>query len=500
MRDLTLPTLAESVVEGEILSWLVEEGDTIEEGQPVLEVMTDKVTVELPAPFGGRLVRRMVQVGDIVPVHGVLAQVEEEDAGGVVAAPPTSTQLAPAPTPDAPTLSGQAEAELNAERSIIEGSAAQVADPAQTRAAFAGFSRASRPGGGSAVATKEAATNPAPAAPAPPSTTGLDSMTPAPGQVRAVPSARRLARELGIKVQDVLGSGPNGRVRPSDVQAHAQRPAAGAEPPLPAPPLPAAASSSRTDWPPPAPPAYRTPAGYEERETRTPLRGVRRATSQGLLAATLHSAQTHTIEELDCSGLMALRDELKADAQQQGVKLSYLPFFLKAASIALREFPAVNSSLDSASGEVVFKDFVHLGMAVNTEGGLVVPVIRDVERKGILALAREVAELAEKARSNTLRPQEMADATFSVSNIGSVGSMMGVPIVSPPAAGIMSVHSIIKRAVVVEQGGEDVIAIRPMMYLTLSFDHRLVDGADAARFLKKVLWLLEKPSRLVLNG
>ena len=227
---------------------------------------------------------------------------------------------------------------------------------------------------------------------------------------------------------------------------------------------------------------------------------MRRATSQGLLAATLHSAQTHTIEELDCTALMALRDELKADAQQQGVKLSYLPFFLKAASIALREFPAVNSSLDTAAGEVVYKDFVHLGMAVNTEAGLVVPVIRDVDQKGVLTLAREVGELAEKARSNTLKPQEMADATFTVSNIGSVGSMMGVPIVSPPAAGIMSVHSITKRAVVVQEGGQDVIAIRPMMYLTLSFDHRLVDGADAARFLKKVLWLLEKPSRLVLQG
>ena len=385
------------------------------------------------------------------------------------------------------------------ERSIIEGSAAKQSDPGKAKAAFAGFNRSAQ--AGAAVATKPAPATPAPTPSAPPTTAGLAETSPAPGQVRAVPSARRLARELGVSIAEVMGSGPNGRVRPGDVQAHAQGPIHQA-PATQAPQaqVQPAAKSGSTDWPPTAPPAYRTPAGYEARETRTPFRGVRRATSQGLLAATLHSAQTHTIEELDCTNLMALRDELKADAQQQGVKLSYLPFFLKAASIALREFPAVNSSLDTAAGEVVYKDFVHLGMAVNTEAGLVVPVIRDVDQKGVLALAREISELAEKARSNTLKPQEMADATFTVSNIGSVGSMMGVPIVSPPAAGIMSVHSIAKRAVVVEEGGQDVIAIRPMMYLTLSFDHRLVDGADAARFLKKVLWLLEKPSRLVLQG
>ncbi|GAA4010185.1 dihydrolipoamide acetyltransferase family protein [Deinococcus rubellus] len=494
MRDLTLPTLAESVVEGEILSWLVEEGDLIEEGQPVLEVMTDKVTVELPAPFGGRIVKRMVQVGDIVPVHGVLAQVEEVGAQAPVAQSPATA------TPE------RAAAEMKDERSIIEGSAAKQSDPGKAKAAFAGFNRSAA--AGPAVATKPAPIMPAPipTPSAPPSTAGLAETSPAPGQIRAVPSARRLARELGVSIAEVMGSGPNGRVRPGDVQAHAQAPQVQTPPtqaPQPqtsVPVQPAAKSGGSTDWPPTAPPAYRTPAGYESRETRTPFRGVRRATSQGLLAATLHSAQTHTIEELDCTNLMALRDELKADAQQQGVKLSYLPFFLKAASIALREFPAVNSSLDTAAGEVVYKNFVHLGMAVNTEAGLVVPVIRDVDQKGVLTLAREISDLAEKARSNTLKPQEMADATFTVSNIGSVGSMMGVPIVSPPAAGIMSVHSITKRAVVIEQGGEDVIAIRPMMYLTLSFDHRLVDGADAARFLKKVLWLLEKPSRLVLQG
>lgn len=491
MRDLTLPTLAESVVEGEILSWLVEEGDIVEEGQPVLEVMTDKVTVELPAPFGGKIVRRMVKVGDIVPVHGVLAQVEE--AGEQAPAP--SVQAPANPSPAAPTPE-HAAAEMQDERSIIEGSAAKQSDPGKAKAAFAGFSRGAQTGA-AAVVTKPAPV-PASIPSAPPSTARLAETSPTPGQVRAVPSARRLARELGVSIAEVMGSGPNGRVRPGDVQTHAQTPST--QTPQIQAPQPQTAAKAGSDWPPAAPPAYRTPAGYEARETRTPFRGVRRATSQGLLAATLHSAQTHTIEELDCTNLMALRDELKADAQQQGVKLSYLPFFLKAASIALQEFPAVNSSLDTAAGEVVYKNFVHLGMAVNTEAGLVVPVIRDVDQKGVLALAREVGELAEKARSNTLKPQEMADATFTVSNIGSVGSMMGVPIVSPPAAGIMSVHSITKRAVVVEEGGQDVIAIRPMMYLTLSFDHRLVDGADAARFLKRMLWLLEKPSRLVLQG
>ena len=196
---------------------------------------------------------------------------------------------------------------------------------------------------------------------------------------------------------------------------------------------------------------------------------------------------------------MALRDELRPGAEAAGVRLSYLPFFLKAVAVALRTYPALNSSLDTARDEVVQKGFVHLGVAVNTDAGLIVPVVRDVPQKSLLTLARETADLGERARLGTLKPQEMQDATFTVSNIGAVGALVGVPMVTPPAVGILSLHSIVKRPVAIEEHGEDVVAIRPMMYLTLAFDHRLVDGADAARFNGLVVELLEQPGKLYLQ-
>ena len=457
IQEFRLPALAESVVEGEVLGWLVAEGDTVTEGQRVLEVMTDKVTVELPSPYAGR-VRLLAEVGQIVAVGGTLALIETEvqEQAVLVEARPVPVTV-PALTPAREATTGQG--------SIIESSSARTEDPELLAAVFADFRRAS------------------PAAVPPAST-----------RVLAVPSARQLARQQGVALQHVQGSGPNGTVRQADVAAHLGR----SEPvmPAPAPPLTGRPTSA---WPPPPPPNYRTPAGAEGLETRTPFRGARRAISQALLAGTLHTAQTHTVAELDCSALMALRTELRPGAEATGVRLSYLPFFLKAVAVALRAYPALGSSLDTTSQEVVRKSFVHLGVAVDTDAGLVVPVVRDVPHKSLLALARETADLGERARLGTLTPLEMQDATFTVSNIGAVGALVGVPLVAPPAVGVLSLHSIVKRPVAREQGGEDVVVIRPMMYLTLGFDHRLVDGADAARFNTLVVELLEQPGKLCLQ-
>lgn len=461
LYEFKLPALAESVVEGEVMGWLVAEGELVQEGQSVLEVMTDKVTVELPSPVSGRLVRLLVAPGQVVAVGATLALIGEEQ--GAEATSPAPTPPAPEPMPSPAPSAPEAAAGMKEERSIIESASAAAEDPELLRAVFAGY----KP------------TTTAPAASA--------------GRVLAVPSARQLARQHSVPLENVRGSGPNGTVRPADVTAHL---AAGA-------PVPVRAEATRpltpAGWPPPPPPAYRTPQGQADLETRTPFRGARRAISQALLASTLYTAQTHTIAELDCSALMALRQELRPDAEAAGVRLSYLPFFFRAVAVALREYPALNSSLDTATDEVVSKGFVHLGMAVNTDAGLIVPVVRDVAHKSLLALARETADLAERARLGTLKPAEMQDATFTVSNIGAVGALVGVPIVNPPAVGILSLHSIVKRPVAVEQGGEDVVAIRPMMYLTLGFDHRLVDGADAARFNNRVVELLEQPRRLYLQ-
>jgi 2-oxoisovalerate dehydrogenase E2 component (dihydrolipoyl transacylase) len=461
VQEFRLPPLAESVVEGEVLGWLVAEGDTVTAGQSVLEVMTDKVTVELPSPYAGRVQRLLAEVGQIVAVGGTLALIETavQEAAVVVEARPV-----PVAVPTLPPAQ-EASAGLKEERSIIESGSARAENPELLTAVFAGFRRAS------------------PAA-----------VPVASARVLAVPSARQLARQQGVALGDVRGSGPNGAVRQADVAAHLGR----SEPGTPAPAAPLTGRPTST-WPPPPPPNYRTPAGAEGLETRTPFRGARRAISQALLAGTLHTAQTHTVAELDCSALMALRTELRPGAEATGVKLSYLPFFLKAVAVALRAYPALNSSLDTASQEVVQKGYVHLGVAVNTDAGLMVPVVRDVPHKSLLSLARETADLGERARLGTLTPLEMADAGFTVSNIGAVGALVGVPLVTPPAVGILSLHSIVKRPVAVEQGGEDVVAIRPMMYLTLGFDHRLVDGADAARFNTLVVELLEQPGKLCLQ-
>lgn len=457
VQEFRLPALAESVVEGEVLGWLVAEGDTVAEGQSVLEVMTDKVTVELPSPYAGRVTQLLAKVGEIVAVGGTLALIEtgvQETTGQAEVQP---VQVAVQVAVPIPTPVPEAAAGLKEERSIIESGSARAENPELLAAVFSGFQRAS----------------------------------PASARVLAVPSAQQLARQQGVALKDVRGSGPNGAVRQADVAAHRSRPAN--------PPAPSPANSPTSGWPPPAPPAYRTPAGAEHLETRTPFRGTRRAISQALLAGTLHTAQTHTIAELDCSGLMALRDELRPDAEKLGVRLSYLPFFLKAVAIALHAFPALNSSLDTATDEVVQKGFVHLGMAVDTDAGLVVPVVRNVPQRSLLALARETSDLGERARLGSLKPGEMQGATFTVSNIGAVGALVGVPLVTPPAVGILSLHSIVKRPIAIEQNGEDVVAIRPMMYLTLAFDHRLVDGADAARFNTLMVELLEQPRRLYLQ-
>lgn len=442
LLELKLPALAESVVEGEVLGWLVDEGQAIRDGQPVLEIMTDKVTVELPSPFSGILKRRLVNAGDVVPVGGTLALVEGVGSAAVTSPPP--------PTPMPPEQRQEATENLREERSIIESGAQVEVDLGGLAAVF------QRPHG------TAPATPPEPPARERP--------------VLAVPSARRLAREHQIDLAELTGSGPNGVIRHTDVLTHTQR----ATQMIPAPSEPA------------SPP----PTG---RERRIPFKGQRRAISQGLMSSLANTALTHTIEELDCTELTALRDELRPDASVLGVRLSYMPFFFKAVALALQDYPALGSSLDTSTQEVVFRDDVNLGMAVNTEGGLIVPVVRNVTGKNLLTLAREATDLTARALEGRLSPDELRGATFTVSNIGAVGALVGFPIVTPPAVGILSLHGITRRPVALMQDGEEVMAIRPMMYLTLGFDHRLVDGVDAVRFTKRVVELLERPKKLMLR-
>ena len=441
-----MPELAESVIEGEVLKWLVNEGDEIKLDQPIVEVMTDKVTVELPSPFAGRLEKKLALEGAIVAVHAPIAVFADANSS-------TPSQ----------TISGDTSHE----------------DSGDSQSLFKAFDRDetikmparknSNQSRGSTAQT-QAGTNEF-------------------GRTLAVPAARTLAREFGVDISGVPGSGPNGRVRVADVEAYLER-----ETP-PAPP----AVETRAGLPVP-PVQYHTPRGYEPLEMRTPLRGLRRAISNQMLASHLYTVRTLTVDEVDMTALVALRERVKPKLEPSGLKLSYLPFIFKAITTALKQFPNVNSSLDEAAQEIVLKRYYNIGMAVSTDGGLIVPVLRDVNQKSILEIAREIADISAKAREGTLKPEETTGSTFSVTNIGSIGGLFSFPIINVPDAAIMGVHSIQKRAVVIEKDGEDQIVVRQMMYLSMSFDHRLVDGAEAARFCRAVIRLLENPDVLMLEA
>ncbi|AEB11458.1 dihydrolipoamide acetyltransferase family protein [Marinithermus hydrothermalis] len=460
-KEVLLPELAESVVEGEILKWLVNEGDTVQKDQPLVEVMTDKVTVELPSPYAGVLVKRLVNEGDVVPVHAPIALIEEAGA----AAP--SVQAEEERSIVEPAASAN-EADEGEELSLFKPDKTEE----KVKNPFAG-ERPAR--GGAAVAEKPKA--------------GTNKY----GRVLAVPAARKLARELGIDIAEVPGSGPAGRVRVEDVKAYAESLKAAPQP-APAQPEPAAPQAPAAGFPPPV--AYKTPKGYEDLEERVPLRGMRRAIAQQMVASHLYTVRTLTVDEADLTALVELRARLKPQAEAQGVKLSYLPFIFKAIARALKKYPALNSSLDEATQEVVYKKYYNIGMAVATEAGLVVPVIKDVDRKSVLELAAEINDLATRAREGRLTPEDITGSTFSVTNIGSIGALFSFPIINVPDAAIMGVHSIVDRPVV--RDGQ--IVVGKMMYLSLSFDHRLIDGAEAAMFTKEVIRLLENPDLLLLEA
>jgi len=416
MKEVLLPELAESVVEGEIVKWLVAEGEAVQADQPLVEVMTDKVTVELPSPYAGVLRQQLIKEGQVVAVQTPLALIEE----------------AASAEPEEP--------DEGESLSLFKPSADDnVAPTVQVRRA-----------------TK--------AAP-PPRATGVH-------RVLAVPAARKLARELGVELAQVTGSGPHGRIRVEDVRAFNQAPARA------------------------APVGYQAPSsGYAEREERLPLRGLRRVIAKAMLASHQQTVRTLHVDEADVSGLVALRGKLKPLAEAQGVKLTYLPLIMKAVVVALRAYPILNASLDEAAGEIVIKRYYNLGVAVATEAGLVVPVIKDVDQKGILALAQELSALADKAREGKLAPEDIKGGSFSITNVGSLGGLFSFPIINVPEAAILGVHTIKKRPVVLP---DDTIAAREMLYLSLSFDHRLIDGAEAANFTNHLIGLLATPEALLL--
>jgi pyruvate dehydrogenase E2 component (dihydrolipoamide acetyltransferase) len=421
--EFKLPDIGEGVAEGEIVKWLVNAGDAVKEHQAVVEVMTDKATVEIPAPAAGKVLELRAKAGDVVPVGSVIFVLET--AGGAVAAPAhASVQAAPAAAP------------------VLAAAAAAPAKRASDE------------------------------------------------RVLAVPSARRVARELGIDLGEVGGSGRNGVVRRADVEAFAKAQSA-APAAKPAAAAPAASAPAR----PAAAPVSFAPG---ERETRIPFRGVRRKISEAMVRSKFTAPHFTVVEEVDVTELVRLRESAKALGAESGVKVTFMPFIMKACALGLAKYPMLNGHLDEATQEIVRCGYVNLGIAMDTDNGLIVPVIKEVQSKGILQLAQELGELAERTKAGKVKPDDLKGSTFSITNAGNIGGILATPIINFPDIAIMGVHRIVKRPGVVETPQGDKIEVRQYMNFSASVDHRLADGADGARFLVHIRRLLENPGLLAL--
>ncbi len=400
--DLKLPDIGEGVAEGEILKWMAKEGDQVKEDQPIVEVMTDKVNVQIPSPRTGRVLKILAKEGDIAKVGQTIMVIDDGSSGAPPAPQPQAAQTAattPSPRP-------------------------QAAGPSQS--------------------------------------------------VLATPATRKLARELGVDISSVKGSGPGGRVTDDDVRRFSSGPPSG----------PATVTIQ-------APQPQRAKGG--PLEEIVPLRGVRKTISERMLRSLQTTAQVTHVDEADLTELVLLREAFRGSAEKRGVRLTYLPFIIKALIPALKEFPYVNSSLDEQNGNIVLKKYYNVGIATDTEQGLVVPVVKDADMKDIFELAGEIERLADKARKGQLALDEVRGGTFTITNVGAIGGLFATPIVNAPEVAILGLHKITKRPVV--RDGK--VEIRDTTYLSLSFDHRVVDGAYAARFTTRVIETIQDTKKLL---
>lgn len=437
-RVFNLPDLGEGLEDAEIVEWKVSEGDTVKLNQPLVDVNTAKALVEIPSPFAGKIVKLHGADGDVVKVGEPLITIDVEGAGSPAA---TSVEPEQAAVEEAPKR-----------EAVLVGYGVNPEDTAKRSRP-----RLTPPGERRAPAAR-AGTAPSP---------GPVTSAPSAGRVAAAPPVRRLAKEMGVDLTGVHGTGPSGRVTREDVikAAGSERPAAaGAEPSMGMPSF----------------------AGPEE---RIPVRGVRRMIAQKMARSWAEIPHVTTFHLVDATQIEALRRELTT---QSGVKVTALSVVVRALAEICREHPKLNSSYDTEAGELVLKKACHVGIATDTDQGLVVPVVRDAGDKGIVSLAREIADLVAASRERTATPEQLTGGTITVTNVGSFGSEFGTPIINFPEVAILAIGTIKARALVVE--GE--IEVRFAVTLSLSFDHRVIDGAEADRAMSALRILLESPFRL----
>jgi len=488
-----LPALGESVTEGTVTRWLKQVGDSVEVDEPLLEVSTDKVDTEIPSPVAGTLLEIKVQEDDTAEVGADLAIIGTPGSAPAAQAPQQQAPQQQAPQQQAPAQQQQPDQQQAPAPQQAAPPREETAEPQPTieSAPAPDF----EPVGGSygdPAASAETAADPAAAEraaepPAPGQTT-----TPAADTVRGngagdagyvTPLVRKLAAEKGVDLSSITGTGVGGRIRRQDVIEAADKAAAAKAAAAQPAPAPAAAGAA-----PAAKPAASPLRGRTEKLSRT------RATIARRMVESLQiSAQLTTVVEVDVTKIAQLRNRAKADFQaRNGVKLTFLPFFVLATVEALREHPVVNSSIDQEAGTVTYHDGEHLGIAVDTPKGLIVPVIRDAGDLNLVGLAKRIADVAERTRANKISPDELSGGTFTLTNTGSRGALFDTPIINQPQVGILGTGGVVKRAVVIDDPDlGEVIVPRSMVYLALSYDHRIVDGADAARFLVTIKERLE---------
>ena len=427
-----MPQMGESIVEGTLTKWLKKPGEHVERDEPLFEISTDKVDTEIPAPAAGTLAEVMVAEGATVGINTVVARIDESGAAApaAVKAEPTAAPAGPPPAPEPPP--------------VVEA-----------------------------------------APPPPPVEEAAEAVGP------LSPLVRRMAREYSIDLTKVKGTGAGGRITKQDLDAYLarqQQPAAAPPPPQPVHMPPAA--------PVPAPAAQvlpPLPAALQPKSRIEPMSTMRIRIAEHMVASRRTSAHVTTIHKVDMTKVARMRERHKADFQARyGVSLTFLPFVVRATVVGLRTYPLLNASMDGSN--IIHHNEINIGIAVALENGLIVPVIRQADEKNVLGLQRSIVDLATRARSRQLKPDEVQGGTFSITNFGSFGSVIATPIINQPQVAILGVGAVEKTPVVIE----DAIAIRSVMYLSLSFDHRLIDGALADQFTGKVKEVLEGWSEEVL--
>ena len=499
--DVIMPQMGESIFEGTVTKWLKKPGEKVERDEPLFEISTDKVDAEIPSPAAGVLKEIKVAEGQTVPIQTVVGVIDADGAGAGSAAPAPAPAAAKAEAKPQAKAEAKSEtrtemkAEVNPEAKQGDEKPSPASAPTKTEAVKADSAK-----GAAAAAPAQTGARPAPAAAAG-AGTSAPPQRPDGEKVRSSPLVRRLARENSVDLTQVPGTGAGGRVSKHDILsaiegggAQQVRPGAQARPSmLPPPPSAAAGGQGRDQAHTAFDSAVPRERMYFGNYSVEPMSVMRQRIAEHMVASKRVSPHVYSIDEADVTGIVKLRSQKKDEFERTtGSKLTYMPFFIRAAVEALHAFPTVNSSVDGTN--IVFHRECNIGIAVALDWGLIVPVVKNAEEKNFLGLQRAINDLAERARSKKLKPEEVQEGTFSITNPGVFGGLMGLPVISQPNVAILGLGTIEKRPVVID----DAIAIRSMVYLTLSYDHRVVDGAIAHQFMGKIKQILENWSEGIL--